>query len=113
MKNSDKKKSIDFVSKQSLKDFQSLPVKVQIQFAHALDRISCGLESTIRVAPLSDGLLELKINGSPAYRCVFYNKLPAKVLVVHSFKKTTNGPDHKNVDLAKDRLKNVDSANFS
>lgn len=113
MQNSDQQKSIEFSSKQSLKDFQLLPKKIRIRFAHALDRISCGLESTIKVAPLGDGLLELKINGSPAYRCVYYNKLPGKVLVVHSFKKTTNGPDHQNVDLAKDRLKNVDSANFS
>lgn len=113
MKNSDKQKSIDFISKQALKNFQSLPTKIKIQFAHALERISCGQESTIPVAPLGDGLLELKVNGSPAYRCVYYNKLPGKVLVVHSFKKTTNGPDRKNVELAKDRLKDLDSANFS
>lgn len=113
MKKSDQQKSIDFVSKQSLKDFQALPKIIQTQFAHALDRISWGLESTIGIAPLSDGLLELKINGSPAYRCVYYNKLPGKVLVVHSFKKTTNGPDRPNIDLAKTRLKNVDPAHFA
>ena len=106
-------KSIDFISKQSLKDFSSLPTKIRIQFVQALDRISWGQETTIRVAPLGDGLLELKINGSPAYRCVYNNKLPGRVVVVHSFKKTTNGPDHKNVAVAKDRLKNLNIANFS
>lgn len=109
----DKKKSVDFISKQSLKDFRLLPKKIQIQFAQALERISYGLESTILIAHLGEGLIELKINGKPAYRCVYYNKLPEKVIVVHSFKKTTNGPDRKNVDVAKDRLKNLDTANFS
>lgn len=113
MKNSDKQKSVDFISKKSLKNFESLPHKIQIQFAQALERISWGQENTIKVTPLGDGLIELKINGSPAYRCVYYNKLPAKVLVVHSFKKTTNGADRQNVELSKDRLKNLDSSNFS
>lgn len=109
----DNKKSVDFISKQSLKDFSSLPPKIRLQFAHALERISYGLESTILIAHLGEGLIELKINGSPAYRCVYYNKLSEQVIVVHSFKKTTNGPDRKNVDVAKDRLKNLDTENFS
>jgi len=109
----DSQKSVDFISKQSLKDFSLLPEKIKTQFAHALERISCGSDSTLPIDHLGEGLIELKINGSPAYRCVYYNKLPKQVVVVHSFKKTTNGPDRKNVDVAKDRLKKLDTANFS
>lgn len=108
-----KEKSVGFISKKAEKDLISLPRDIKTQFAHALDRIACGLDPTIEIDHLGEGLIELKINGSPAFRCVYYNKLPSVVVVVHSFKKTTNGPDQKNVDLAKTRLKSLDRTNFS
>ncbi|WP_159299229.1 type II toxin-antitoxin system RelE/ParE family toxin [Pseudomonas chlororaphis] len=64
-----------------------------------------------KVAYLDDigpGITELKINGRPAYRCVFYTKEDGKVYVLHATEKTTNGSDRqlKNVvELRYKRLK--------
>ncbi|WP_354270804.1 type II toxin-antitoxin system RelE/ParE family toxin [Escherichia coli] len=51
--------------------------------------------------------MELKINGSHAYRCVYYTKSPGKVVVLRFFKKTTNGPARKDLEVVKQRLKNL------
>ncbi|MEF3205293.1 type II toxin-antitoxin system RelE/ParE family toxin [Klebsiella quasipneumoniae subsp. similipneumoniae] len=47
------------------------------------------------------------MNGSPAYRCVYTIKSPGKVIVLRVFKKTTNGPARKDLEVVKQRLKNL------
>lgn len=87
------------------RDFLSIPRDKAIQFTMQLEgRIALGLSPTMPITHLGDGLIELKINGSPAYRCVYTLKVPGKVLVLNTFVKTTNGPDHHNVSKAKKRL---------
>ncbi|WP_416456029.1 type II toxin-antitoxin system RelE/ParE family toxin [Saccharophagus degradans] len=49
--------------------------------------------------------MELKINGSPAFRCVYVAKYLNTVVVLHSFTKTTNGVDRKAMKIAEQRLK--------
>ncbi len=39
------------------------------------------------------GALELVLNGSPAYRCVYIVKFADTLFVLHSFIKTTNRTD--------------------
>lgn len=88
------------------REFYQVPRHIAIQFVMQLEgRIALGLSPTMPITHLGDGLIELKINGSPAYRCVYTLKKPGKVLVLNTFAKTTNGPDHHNVSKAKKRLK--------
>lgn len=102
-------RAVEFFSKSAEKDFYSLPSReVIITFITQLEgRLAINLTPTILFTNLGDGVIELKINGSPAYRCVYTMKQPGKVIVLHTFAKTTNGPDVKNVQLAKKRAKKL------
>ena len=102
-------RTIEFVSKAAKKDFYEVPPRqVLITFITQLEgRLALNLTPTILFDNLGDGVIELKINGSPAYRCVYTMKKPGRVVVLHTFAKTTNGPDVKNVKLAKQRAKKL------
>jgi len=49
--------------------------------------------------------MELIINGSPAYRCVYIAKYAQTVFVLHAFVKATNGVDRHAMAVALERLK--------
>lgn len=101
-------RTVEFFSKAAEKDFNKLPREVLITFATQLEgRLAINLQPTILFTHLGDGVIELKVNGSPAYRCVYTMKQPGKVIVLHTFTKTTNGPDVKNVQLAQKRAKKL------
>jgi phage-related protein len=51
--------------------------------------------------------VELIINGSPAFRCIYVAKYAGLVVVLHSFIKTTNGVDRKAMAVAQARLKEL------
>lgn len=90
------------------KELKSLPEAHQISFMHNLNLVANGIDPTLGIDHLESagaGVIELKINGRPAFRCIYYNKLPTKVLVVHATLKTTNGSDPKILKLVKQRLK--------
>lgn len=92
---------------ESLEDsYKALPRdKLQI-FGMALEAVSYDREPGIKVDNLSNGLIELKINGSPAWRVLYTLKgAGGDVVVVHVFSKTSEGPDHKNLKLARKRAK--------
>ncbi|QRI86102.1 type II toxin-antitoxin system RelE/ParE family toxin [Pseudomonas putida] len=46
------------------------------------------------------GAIELIINGSPAFRCVYVAKFADMVVVLHSFVKTTNRSDWHAMQVA-------------
>ena len=92
------------------KELKSLPVDKALAFLHNLKLVAAGIEPELKVEHLkavAPGVIELKINGSPAYRCVYTTKSPGKVIVLRVFKKTTNGPARKDLDVIKQRLKNL------
>ena len=102
-------KKFHFVNKQSLKEFKSLPRKVQERFAADLHETCKGkapystfkhIGSTVGV-----GAIELIENGRPAYRTIYVAKFKRTVYVLHSFTKTTNGIDRKAMETAKQRYK--------
>ena len=100
-------KEIDFCLG-AKKEFNALPEEHQISFMHNLNLVAAGMDPTLKIDHLESvgpGVIELKINGRPAFRCIYYNKLPRQVVVIHATPKTTNGPDPKILDLAKKRLK--------
>jgi len=53
------------------------------------------------------GAIELYINGSPAFRCVYVAKYADMVVVLHSFVKTTNGSDRHAMQFAEQRMKEL------
>lgn len=103
-------KEIVFFSKRVEKDFKALPEKHQVSFLHNLNMVAHGMDPSMKFDHLESagaGCIELKKNGSPAYRCVYYNKLPCQVVVVLATEKTTNGSDQKILKLVKDRVKKL------
>lgn len=103
-----KAKEVDYANKAARREFDALPEEHRIAFMHSLNLVAYGLPPGLKIDHLESvgsGVIELKINGSPAYRCVYYNKVPGKVIVLHAAVKTTNGPDPKILKTAKKRLK--------
>jgi phage-related protein len=103
-------KKFTFVSTAAEREFKDLPVKIQERFLLDLAAIASGskpfssFESLKSVAP---GVIELKKNGSPAYRCVYVAKHNDTVYVLHSFTKTTNGVDRKAIGLIAKRYSEI------
>ena len=102
-------KEFRFVNKQSLKEFNALPRKIQERFAADLNEICKGklpysafkhIASSVGV-----GAIELIENGRPAYRTVYVAKHKQMVYVLHTFTKTTNGVDRKAMATARQRYK--------
>lgn len=92
----------------SSEDLQSFPQKVKEKFVQDLILLSYGKKPLSTVSPLKGlgkGILELKKNGKPAYRCVYVieNQI---VWVLHAFSKTSNGLDSKHENTIKSRFAN-------
>lgn len=102
-------KEFKFVNEAAKREFKRLPKDIQMQFATSLNAVAQG------EVPLTDfehisksvgkGAIELKINGSPAFRSIYCAKYNDTVFILHSFSKTTNGVDNKAMNTAKQRYK--------
>jgi len=105
-------KPIYFANRQSKRAFEALPKKIREIFSNELESlIAHGLLPLMKHAFLPGKTVELKVNGSPAYRCV-YKVLNNVVVVLHSFVKTCEGPDRKNLKTLEQRLKMLNSSEF-
>lgn len=103
-------KKFAFVSDAAEREYRALPDKVQDEFGKGLRSVQFGEAPILPIEYLDSigaGVIELKINGSPAYRCIYIAKYKNTVVVLHSFTKTTNGVDKKAMALAKRRLKSL------
>lgn len=83
---------------------------VQNEFGKDLRRIQfdeAPLLPTAYLDMVGAGVIELKKNGSPAFRCLYVTKYQNAVIVLHSFTKTTNGVDKQAMKIAKQRLKEL------
>ncbi|MGP2760202.1 type II toxin-antitoxin system RelE/ParE family toxin [Serratia marcescens] len=103
-------KEIDLEAPGIEKELKSIPVDKALAFLHNLRLVAAGIEPELKIEHLkavAPGVIELKINGSPAYRCVYTTKSPGKVVVLRVFKKTTNGPARKDLDVVRQRLKKL------
>lgn len=105
-------KRVVFSNKASKKAFQKLPDKARHPFSSELnDVIAYGVHPTILNETLFQKVVELKVNGSPAFRCAYVVKDDV-VVVLHSFAKTSEGPDRQNLDTVKKRLSKLDRTQF-
>ena len=101
------KLQLEYAGAQAAKSLKSLPRNISIE---SFDSVINGGRSTLPIEHLSaigPGVFEMKINGRPAFRCVYTTKVSGKVVILHAFKKTTNGPDQANLKTVKDRLKSL------
>lgn len=100
-----------FVSEAAAREYKALPEHVQDEFGKDLRRIQYGDQSALVSKPLAGtvgpGALELVLNGSPAYRCVYIVKFADTLFVLHSFIKTTNRTDRRAMAVAQSRLKEL------
>lgn len=99
-----------FVNDAAEREYKKLPEEVQDEFGKDLRKIQYGQAPDLDLEHLSSidsGVIELKINGSPAFRCVYVTKYLETVIVLHSFVKTTNGVDRHAMTVAKQRLKEL------
>jgi phage-related protein len=94
-----------------LREFQKLPESIRDQFSTSIHAVAKGCMPLLRInhLQLKKGLIavELKINGSPAYRCVYTTKIEGKIHVVYAREKTANGTDKQLIATVTKRLKNL------
>ncbi|MDZ5781604.1 type II toxin-antitoxin system RelE/ParE family toxin [Stenotrophomonas maltophilia] len=98
------------IDKKVHKDLEKLPEWARDVFLGDLELISIGERPFSDEEPLfsaGDGVMELKVQGRPAYRCMYHLNSPGKVMVLHATAKTTQGQDKKLVATTKARLKSL------
>lgn len=89
---------IIFASAKVKKELKGLPEQERDAFLIDLRMVAMGLDPLSDVDHLTSiakGVVELKRNGSPAFRCVYTTKLPGGVVVLYAGEKTTNGQCRK------------------
>jgi phage-related protein len=99
-----------FINEAAEREYKKLPDNIQDDFGKELRKIQYGQEPMLPIDFLNNvgaGVIELKINGSPAFRCLYVTKYMNAVIVLHSFTKTTNGVDRKAMKTAEQRLKEL------
>jgi phage-related protein len=97
-----------FINEAAEREFKDLPECIQDEFGKDLRRIQYGETPSLPIKHLTSvgaGVVELIINGSPAFRCLYVTKYEDTVIVIHSFTKTTNGVDQHAMKVAEQRLK--------
>jgi phage-related protein len=105
-------KQFAFVSDAAEREYKALPKDVQQEFGTSLRAVQDDKKPFLPITPLKSigaGVIELKINGSPAFRCVYIAKFMNTVIVLHSFEKTTNGVDRQAMKTLEKRYKELQS----
>ena len=103
-------KRFAFVNEAATRDYKDLPGWVQDEFGKDLMRVQYSADPELAIKQLTSvgaGVIELIINGSPAYRCIYIAKYADTIFVLHSFVKTTNRTDRHAMTVAEDRLKEL------
>lgn len=103
-------KKFAFVNEAAEREYKALPDIVQDEFGKDLRKIQYGQKPVSPITYLDSvggGVVELKKNGSPAFRCIYVAKYLDTVIVLHSFTKTTNGVDRQALRVAEQRLKEL------
>ena len=103
-------KGFGFVNDAAEREYKELPKEIQHEFGMSLRAVQNEQKAYLPITTLSSigaGVIELKINGSPAFRCVYVAKYLDAVIVLHSFSKTTNGTDRKAMKTANARYKDL------
>lgn len=101
-----------YPEKPVLKEMSKLPTRERDRFLLNLQLKAANQDLTCDSSPLSSlghGVYELCINGSPAWRCIYYTGLAGQLVVMHVCEKTTNGQDRQIKNVVGKRLKALGS----
>jgi len=103
-------KKFAFVNDPAEREYKDFPKGIQQQFGTSLRAVQDDKKPFLPIQTLEGigaGVIELKINGSPAFRCVYIAKFIDTVFVLHSFEKTTNGVDRQAMKTIEKRYKEL------
>lgn len=92
------------------KELGGIPEAKRDQFLASLEMVRLGLIPALphqKLKAAGDGVIELKINGSPAYRCMYAVLKNGDVVVLHTTSKTTQGQDKQLIKTTSQRLKRL------
>lgn len=94
----------------SKREFLAFPDEIKDQFGHDLNLVQHSQEpvsSFKHLSSIGSGVIELRENGSPAYRAIYCAKYEDTVYLLHAFEKTTNGTDRQAMKIAKERYQEM------
>lgn len=97
-----------FPEKGTTKQMRAIPEKWRDRFLTNLTLVSKNMEPACAVSPLQalgPDVYELKENGRPAWRCVYYTGIKGVIYVLYVAEKTTNGIDRQLMSTVAERLK--------
>jgi phage-related protein len=103
-------KQFAFINDAAEREYKDFPKEIQQQLGTSLRAVQDDKKPFLPIQTLEgigSGVIELKINGSPAYRCVYTAKFLDTVFVLHSFEKTTNGVDRQAMKTVEKRYKEL------
>jgi len=103
-------KQFAFVNDAAAREYKALPKDVQQEFGTSLRAVQDDKKPfliTRSLKSIGAGVIELKINGSPAFRCVYIAKFLNTIFVLHSFEKTTNHVDKQAMKTVEKRHKEL------
>ncbi|MBB5862390.1 type II toxin-antitoxin system RelE/ParE family toxin [Xanthomonas arboricola] len=109
-KSSPQGKILDLGDKAVQRDMNELPEAIQDRFIANLRMVLLGLPPVLRQEKLhsaGEGVIELKINGRPAYRCMYAVAKNGDVVVLHATSKTAQGQDKQLVKTTAERFKRL------
>lgn len=102
-----------FPEKAVQKEMQAAPVIKRDRFIASLTLLSNNMEPDSTVSPLGalgPDVYELKENGRPGWRCVYYTGVKGGIYVLHVTEKSTNGVDRQLMATVETRLKALRAA---
>lgn len=97
----------------AIKALKKLPEDIQEDFLTAIEEVRNGQNPNMIFEHLNKlgrnikGVIELKINGSPAYRVVYVAKFNNTLYLLHAFTKTSNKADKQALNTAVKRYKDI------
>lgn len=95
------------------KEIEALPVEIRTDVSEAMSRLDAGEQLSMPLSrPMPEvgrGVHELRLNSLRGGYRVLYVLRPGVVGVLHAFKKTTRSTPTRSLELARKRLKEVQS----
>ncbi|MGX2089660.1 type II toxin-antitoxin system RelE/ParE family toxin [Xanthomonas axonopodis] len=98
------------IGKAQQKELARFPKSIRNEFLDNLGLVELGLVPAMeheKLKAAGKGVIELKIQGSPAYRCMYVVRKNGDVVVLHSKRKTTQGQDRQLIATTAERLKQL------
>jgi len=94
----------------SLDELRDFPADAKRKAGFQLDRVQHGLdpEDWKPMQTIAAGVREIRIRSSNgAYRVIYTAKLGSTIYVLHAFQKKTQKTAQRNIELARQRLKEI------